>query len=120
MGLTRRVLTPSCGYDPGHMSTLPPPPLGPVSHVGPPPASGRAITAMVLGIIGLVSGFAVVTLLCAVAANVLGSIALHEIDESGGRLGGRSQAIAGIACASAALVVWIALIAVLAATGNLE
>lgn len=120
MGRTRRVLTRACGYHPGHMSTLPPPPLGASPHTMPAPASGRAITALVLGIIGLVGGFAVVTLLCAVAANVLGSIALHEIEESDGRIGGRGQAIAGMACASAALVVWIAVIAALAATGNLE
>ncbi len=88
--------------------------------MGPPPVPARATAAMVLGITGLALGFTGVALLCAVAANVLASLALHEIDTSEGRLGGRGRAVAGIACAVAALVVWITLFAVLAATGAVE
>lgn len=75
---------------------------------------------MVLGIVGLASGFTGVTLLCAVAANVFGSLAIGEIDASGGAVGGRGKAVAGIACAVSALVVWISLFGVLAATGAIE
>ncbi|MCC6829724.1 MAG: DUF4190 domain-containing protein [Thermoleophilia bacterium] len=109
------------------MSTLPPPlpppvpaPFSGVPVTAPPPASGRATAAMVLGIVGLASGFTGVTLLCAVAANVLGSLALQDIAASGGRLGGRGKAVAGMWCAVSALVAWITLFAVLAATGVIE
>lgn len=105
------------------MSTLPPPvpaPFPGVPAVPPARVSGRATAAMVLGIVGLASGFTGVTLLCAVAANVIGSLALADIDASGGTLGGRGKAVAGIACAISALAVWITLFAVLAATGAIE
>lgn len=110
-------------YDPGAMGTLPPPvPASPHGHVPPAsgPDSGRAVATMVLGIIGLVSGFTGITLLCAVAANALGSLAIQEIDASGGRRGGRGKAVAGMACATAGLVLWVSLFAVLAATGAIE
>lgn len=77
------------------------------AHAAPPAAtSGRATASMVLGIIGLAGGFLAVPLAGAVVANVLASLALQHIDASGGRLGGRGQARAGIACATTALVLW--------------
>jgi hypothetical protein len=48
-----------------------------------------------------------VPLLLATLGNVYASLALQEIDASGGRLGGRGLAVAGIACATAALVLWV-------------
>lgn len=57
---------------------------------GPPPAHRQAMTAMVLGIVGL---------LCfspaAPFAIWLGNKAVREIDASGGQLSGRGQAQAG-------------------------
>jgi hypothetical protein len=55
-----------------------------------PPEHPKAMTAMVVGIIGIV--------MCQVAspfAWAIGKRAVNEIDASGGRLGGRGQAQAG-------------------------
>jgi hypothetical protein len=57
-----------------------------------PPTSGSATAALVLGICGLV----VCPLICSILALVFGYQARGEIDESGGRIGGRSSAVAGI------------------------
>jgi hypothetical protein len=57
----------------------------------PRQSSGKATTAMVLGIVGLV-----VCQVVGIVAIVLGSQAKNEIDASGGQLEGRGMAIAGI------------------------
>jgi len=66
-----------------------PPPLGPGS--APPPNSGKAVAALVLGILGLVS-----CQVLGVAAIVVGNQATAEIAASGGRLGGEGLAKVGV------------------------
>jgi hypothetical protein len=70
----------------------PPPPVAPPPAYGPPPPnSGKAVAALVLGILGLVS-----CQLAGVAAIVLGNQATEEIAASGGRLGGEGMAKIGV------------------------
>ena len=74
---------------------------------------------MVLGICGLV----VCPLICSILALVFGYQGRAEIDRSGGLIGGRGQATAGIAMGWVGVAVGIALVAliiVLAATGELD
>jgi len=54
--------------------------------------NGKATAALVLGILG----FVFCPFVCSIAALVLGYQARGEIDGSGGRMGGRSNATAGI------------------------
>lgn len=69
---------------------------------GAPPTDGRAVTALVLGVLGLVAcgPFA------SVPAIVLGRVATRAIDASQGRLGGRGIATAGFVLGIVATVVW--------------
>lgn len=75
----------------------PPPPPGvpgvpPGQPYGaPPPNSGKAVTALVLGILGIV-----VCQVLGVAAIIVGKQANDEIAASGGRLGGEGLAKVGI------------------------
>jgi len=73
----------------------PPPPYGqqPPGYPMPvaPPATGKSVTALVLGICGVV----ICPLILSVPAIIVGQSAKKEIDASQGRLGGRSQAQAG-------------------------
>lgn len=75
----------------------PPPPPGvpgvpPGQPYGaPPPNSGKAVTALVLGILGLVT-----CQVLGVAAIIVGKQANDEIAASGGRLGGEGLAKVGI------------------------
>ncbi len=57
-----------------------------------PSTNGKATAALVLGILG----FVFCPFICSIAAVVLGYQARGEIDNSGGRMGGRSNATAGI------------------------
>ena len=57
-----------------------------------PASSGKATAALVLGILGLVF----CPLICSVLALVFGYQGRNEIDASGGRVSGRSIAMAGI------------------------
>jgi hypothetical protein len=61
-----------------------------------PPTPGAATAALILGICGVVLGFCLLGWLCAIPALILGYKGRNEIDNSGGRLGGRGQAVAGI------------------------
>jgi hypothetical protein len=72
---------------------------------GPPPpqqSSGNATAALVLGICGLT----VCPILCSILAIVFGGIAKREIDASGGRLGGRDAAKAGLILGWVSLALW--------------
>lgn len=87
------------------MSTEPPgyPPHPPYPWPPAQPATdGRAVGALVLGILGLVAcgPFA------SVPAIVLGRSATRAIDASQGRLGGRGLATAGFVLGIVATVVW--------------
>ena|ERR687893_1248093 len=61
-------------------------------QVGGYVTNGKATAALVLGILG----FVLCPFVCSIAALVLGYQARSEIDGSGGRMGGRSNATAGI------------------------
>ena len=58
----------------------------------PRPTSGSATAALILGI----CGFVVCPLICSIAAIFVARSAYREIDGSGGRIGGRSMAQAGL------------------------
>ena len=76
------------------MTDFPPPPPPPAAPYGGgvPTSSGKAVAALVLGILGLISCGP----LAAIPAIVIGRSAQREIDASGGMLTGRSSATAGI------------------------
>ena len=62
-------------------------------YAGPPSeSSGRAVTSLILGIVGLVTCLGPIT---GIPAMILGKQATREIDASGGRLEGRGLATAG-------------------------
>jgi hypothetical protein len=65
---------------------------GQYSYQPPPPSSGNATAALVLGI----CGFTVCPLLCSIAAVIFAMRASREIDASGGYMRGRGQAQAGL------------------------
>jgi hypothetical protein len=73
---------------------VPPPPPGagvPPGWASPPPNSGKAVAALVLGILGVVSCQPL-----GIAAIVVGNQAAEEIAASGGRLGGEGMAKVGV------------------------
>jgi hypothetical protein len=69
----------------------PPPPAAPYGG-GAPTSSGKAVAALVLGILGLVSCGPI----AAIPAIVVGRSAQREIDASGGMVTGRGLATAGV------------------------
>jgi hypothetical protein len=75
--------------------------------VPPPRTPGQAYAALFLGIVGIV--------LCPLVGSVLGLVfgymAKSEIDRSGGQLGGRGIAIAGIVLGWVGLAIWGLLVA---------
>ena len=79
--------------------TPPPPPgyggpqYGAPQYGGPPPNHPKAVTILVLGILGLVCCGVV-----GIIAWVMGNTALREIDSSGGAIGGRGMVQAGRIC----------------------
>jgi hypothetical protein len=93
-------MTSTPGEDPQQPQQPPPPPPPPYGQPGygapppygylQPPDHPRATTAMILGIVSLVC-----CQLTGPFAWVIGGRAVREIDASGGRLGGRGQAMAG-------------------------
>ena len=72
-----------------------------------PPTPGNAIASLILGIIGIV--------LCPIVTSVVGLIlgygAKKEIDNSGGRLGGRGVAMGGIITSWIGLAIYIPIVA---------
>lgn len=59
---------------------------------GQPKTSGKAIAALICGIIGLV----ICGIILGIISIVLGKQAMAEIDSSGGAIGGRGLALAGV------------------------
>lgn len=113
--------------EPQQVGPQPPyPPYPPYASYPPPfvrPEAPGATTALVLGIVGLAGGLAVCGLPLVVCpfAWYYGNQALREIENSGGALGGHSQARAGqvmgiIGTAILALAV-VVLVVVLIAAG---
>ena len=85
------------------MSDAPTPPFapgpGPVVHPAGPLKTGLAVTALVLGILGL--------LMCipaGIVAIVLGIIALNRAGSQPDRYGGRGMAIGGLVCGGASVL----------------
>ena len=79
----------------GYGYAVPPPSYG---YAAPtPPTSGKAITSLVLGIVGLVMmcGYGV-GIIPAIVAVVFGTIARKEVRASGGAIGGEGMATAGL------------------------
>jgi len=73
--------------------------------------AGKATAALVLGILGLV----LIPIIPSILAIVFGNAAKREIDASGGTLGGRGSASAGVVLGWVALALWaLFIIAVLA------
>ena len=99
---------------------IPPPPPPPAAAPAPaaPPTSRKAVWALVCGVTGLVTGFLLVPLLLAVTGNVLAALAFEDMDRAGGRLEGRGLAVAGVACATTAIVVWSGVAVVAAARAS--
>jgi hypothetical protein len=62
----------------------------------PPATPGVATAALILGICGILFSFCFIGIPCAIVAVILGYKARNQIDASGGRLGGRGLAIAGL------------------------
>jgi hypothetical protein len=80
------------GQQPWQPPPQPAPPPGFGTQYSPePPATSRATTALVLGIVGLT----VCVGIASIPAWIIGNEALKEIDNSNGALGGRSFAQAG-------------------------
>jgi hypothetical protein len=74
----------------------------------------KPVAVLVLGIVGLVTGATAVTLLCAVLAIVLASLAFQ--DEAAGRDGGErhGMTVAGLVCGIVALCLWIPVVVAIA------
>ncbi len=72
-------------------------------------SSGKSTAALVMGILGLVF----CPLICSVLALVFGYQARREIDASGGRMGGRGNATAGIVLGWIGIAIMIALVVLL-------
>ena len=75
----------------------------------PPQTSSNAIASLILGIIGIV--------LCPVITSIVGLFlgygAKKEIDNSGGRLGGRGVALGGIITSWVGLAIYVPIIALI-------
>lgn len=97
----------------------PPPAAGWSAYAVSPPSSGKATASLVLGICGLV----VCPLVCSVLALVFGLQARKEIDRSGGAVGGRGLAQAGVVLGWVGIglsALGIALVVLLLAFGSWE
>ena len=94
---------PGYGYQqPGQAYPQQPAPYG---YAPAPPTSGKATTALVLGI----CGFLVCPVICSVLAIIFGALAKKEIDESPG-MQGRGQAQAGFILGIVSLVIGLIII----------
>ena len=95
--------TPPAQYGPPPMQYGPPPnaPYGYTPYAPPQSTNGLAIASLVLGIIW-------VYWIGSILGIIFGFIALGQINQSGGRQGGKGLAIAGIICSFA----WIAILVI--------
>jgi hypothetical protein len=88
-------------YPPPGMPGYGYPPM-PGAYPYAPPAHPQSMTALILGIVGL--------LCCALASPFaiwLGQKSMREIDASGGQLGGRGQAQAGFILGIVGVAIWV-------------
>jgi hypothetical protein len=84
-------------YPPNPYNYGPPPPPGYHAYAQPQNRSGKAVAALVLGILSIVFCWLSVLDVFVVLAVIFGLIALSETRR--GRIGGRGMATAGLACA---------------------
>lgn len=82
-----------------------------VNAGGPQPTSGKAVTSLVFGILGLLCFLPFIGPIIAI---ILGHISRSEIKRSQGELGGEGLAIGGLVTGYAGLVMLIPLMAILA------
>lgn len=84
--------------------TLPPipPPIPPLVPPPVPPSSGLSMLSMIFGILGIPLSCLLIGVPLAVAAVVIGVIAVRKV--SAGRASNRGQAIAGISCGAVGVV----------------
>jgi hypothetical protein len=71
--------------------------------VAPPRTPGQAYAAMILGIVGL---FPICPVVLSIVGLILGIMAKNEIDRSGGQLGGRGIAMAGIVLSAVGIALY--------------
>ena len=100
---------PPQGYGPPPQ----PPPPNPMNPWGPmglppqmqPPNNGLAVASLVCGILAIVPGCCCgfFGLPLSVLAVVMGIVGINQINASGGQVGGKSLAIAGVVCGATAL-----------------
>ena len=110
---------PSEGWSPRSDYGGPPPsPYGGAPQYGAP-TDGMAIAALICGIASFVACGPVT----GIAAIILGTMSRNKIDQSGGAVGGRGMATAGLVLGWISVVItvlFIILFIVIAATGNLD
>lgn len=82
--------------------------------------NGLAIASLVTGILGIPLVCCWVGVLLSIAAIVTGFLGKKKADESGGRIGGRGMALAGIILGVIGVVLLIVLIILVAATGSFD
>lgn len=95
---------PPFGYGPPPGAMPPPNPMG---SPMPPRTHGLAIASMICGILALFPGCCcgLFGLPLSIAAVVMGLLAMSQINQSGGQLGGKGMAIAGVVCGGVAIAV---------------
>jgi uncharacterized membrane-anchored protein len=77
---------------------------------------GKPVAALVLGIVAIATGFLAVTLLCAVVAITLASLAFQEMSDGRADPSRRGTAVAGMVCGIVALGLWIPVLLAIALT----
>jgi hypothetical protein len=76
----------------------------------------KPVAALVLGIAGLATGFTAITLICAVVAITLASLAFQEEAAGGGAPERHGLAVGGMVCGIVALCLWIPVVIAVAIT----
>jgi hypothetical protein len=106
-------------WTPNAAMSTPPPPMG---APGMPRNSGKAVAALVLGIVSIC--IPLVGIVTGVIAIILGILGMKEVDRSNGMLKGKGMAIAGLVMGIIALVGYILYIifvgAVFMSLGDIE
>lgn len=83
-------------------------PMGPMGFSAmPPPNNGLAVASLVCGILAIVPGCCCgfFGLPLAILGVVLGFVSISQINASGGQIGGKNLAIAGMICGGTALFI---------------
>lgn len=79
--------------------------------------SGMSITAMILGIVGLVFVWApFIGFICALLGIIFGGIGMSQTKKNP-NLSGRGMAVAGLVCGIIGIVIWVILVAAIGLLG---